>query len=512
MQKNLAWSDVSAYGSAFKQEDIVETISRLNEAVFALQTSSNLCQLRTCSRVSFIATSLVDISLQQREITKTFIEREKEVNFAALLNRISDEETREFIRNIVGQLLENDPTKTALDVWKINIGSDGFAILVKALEKNCYLEILKLSCNPIGDEDVAILAKVMKNNQSLQILDLSHNSISDKGVAMLAEALRENKTLQSLNLSENRISDEGVKALVQALKGNRSLYFLNLSYNDIRNTGVEALLKLLKRNLIVFSLAPFSMQGAVGSMAIQWEKRRRLSQFGMINRDIVWDLYQGSRTVEAITKKLQDLKQELYPLDEFFSVAIELASTRCSDYTEKAVEDFETYVSCLHELMQQITILEGMIVWHNRLACCYSGGALSEKRKQVIERLPNYLQNLLISEFEDILSVICSKYYHLYYKRDAALFNAPNFDMARDIYKFWTRIFGEECSKWIDNKAPQLITFYQLCALAEGQKEEPGTCCPPSVLLAKLKVISEQKRLPEIQSQEWEVKKRRRLE
>ena len=492
------------YGNAFNQEDIVETINRLNNAFFSLLPSFLVGLAETHSRASFIETSLTNTALKQRTITKALIEREKGINFDALLNRIPNEETREFIRNIVVQLLENNPTKTVLDLWISNIGSDEFSVLLKAFEKNDYLQIMSLSCNPFRDEDVARLAKVIEKNQSLQILNLSNNSISNKGVAMLAEALRENQTLQLLNLSGNHIDDEGVKVLVQALKGNRSLYFLDLSNNDIRNAGAEALLKLLKRKLLMTSPESLNRKDEPSNRAVDSEVKFILRRFDRMNGDMISGLSKMKSTVEVITNQLQDLKQKLYPLDKFFSVAIERTSTRCSDYTEKAVENFEAYVSCLHKLMQQLTILGNMIDWDNRLAYDYCGRTVHRKRKQMIESFPKLLEDLLLNEFEDVLSAICSKYYHLYYKGNSALFNASNSNLARDIYKFWTRIFGEKCPKWIDNKAPQLITFYRLCALAEGQKEEPDTCCPPSVLLAKLKAISEKESLSELQSQDQE--------
>ena len=493
------------YGNAFNQEDIVETINRLNNAFFSVLSSFAVGLEETHSRASFIETSLTNTALKQRTITKALIEREKEINFGALLNRIPDEKTREFIRNIVVQLLENNPIKTVLDLWGSNIGSDEFAVLLKALEKNDYLQIMSLSCNPFRDEDVARLAKVIEKNQSLQILNLSNNSISNKGAAMLTEALRENQTLQSLDLSRNHIDDEGVKALVQPLKGNRSLYFLNLSNNDIRNAGAETLLKLLKRKLIMTSPESLNQKDEPGNRAVDFEIKLMLKRFDRINYYMISRLCKMKPTVEVLTNQLEDLKQKLCPLDKFFSVAIERTSTRCGDCTEKAVdENFETYVSCLHKLMQQLTVLENMIAWDNRSAYVYCGRTVHRKRKQMIESFPKLLEDLLLNEFEDVLSAICSKYYNLYYKGNSALFDTSNSNLARDIYKFWTRIFGEECPKWIDNKAPQLITFYQLCALAEGQKEEPGTCCPPSVLLAKLKAISEKESLSEFPSQDKE--------
>ena len=490
----------------------MDTISRLNDAAFALQAGSSLWILQADSRASFIKTSLVNIALQQREITETSIEREKGVNFAALLNGISDEETRAFIRNIVEQLLENDPAKTALNLWKPNIGSDGFSILLKALEKNDYLQLLRLSCGPLGDEDIAILAEVIKNKQSLQILDLSHNSISDKGAAMLAEALRGNQTLQSLNLSWNHIDDEGVKALVQALKGNRSLYFLNLSENDMHNAGEEALFKLLKRKLIVISHSPPNIKEGVGGMAGDSNvPGRGWGYFKITSRNVMFQLYHKKSVIEAITSELQDLKEKLYPLDEFFSVAIEPTSTHRSNCTGEVNEDFEAYVSCLHDLMEQITSLGFIVFDYLITARYYSWGYLNKHLKKEMESIPHNLQDLLLNEFEDILSAICSKYYHLYYKKDSALFNTSNFDLARDIYKFWKRIFGEKCPKWLDDKIDQLSTFYQLWALVEGRKEEPNVCLPPSLLFPILKEMSEKKRLPESLVQEVEEKKRRRL-
>ena len=469
----------------------METITRLNNAVFTQQFACDWSSLTEDSSISFIETSLVNIALQERKINETFIEREKEVDFTALLNGIHDEKKREFVRNIVAQLLQNNPIKTTLDLTTEDIGSDGFAVVVKALGKNDYLQILGLSYNYLGDEDVTILAKVIEKNQSLQILDLSQNSISDRGAAMLAEALRENQTLQSLNLSHNHISDEGVKALTQALKGNRSLYFLDLSYNDIHNAGAEALLKLLKRKLMMTSAQSLNLKDKPYKRIIDAEVKWLLRRFDMMNCDAISLLCKTKSTIEALTNQLQDLKQKLYPLDKFFSIAIERTSTRCSDCTEKAVdENFETYVSCLHELMRQLTILKNMIEWDNRLAYAYCGNTVHKKRKQMIERLPNPLQDLLLNEFEDILSAVCSKYHNLYYKENSALFNTSNSNLAHDICKFWERIFEEECPKWIDDKAPQLTTFYQLCALAEGQKEELDTCCPPSALLVKLKAIS----------------------
>ena len=491
-KKTLSGVAVSIYGSAFNQTGIMETITRLNNTVLAQQVACGWSWLREGPRVSLIETSLVNIALQEREINETFIKREKEVNFSALLNGIHDEKKREFVRNIVAQLLQNNPIKTTLDLTNEDIGSDGFAVVVKALGKNDYLQILGLSYNYLGDGDVTILAKVIETNQSLQILDLSKNSISDRGAGMLAEALRENQTLQSLNLSDNHISDEGVKALTQALKGNRSLYFLDLSYNDINNAGAEALLKLLKRKLMMVSYMSLNLKDELGERVVDSEVKWMLRRFDMINSNMITLLRDMKPTIEVITNQLQDLKQKLYPLDKFFSVAIERTSTRCGDCTEKAVdENFEAYVSCLHELMKQLTILKNMIDWDNRLTYAYCGNTVHRKRKQMIERLPNPLQDLLLNEFEDILSAVCSKYYNLYYKGNSALFNTSNSNLARDICKFWERIFGEECPKWIDDKAPQLTIFYQLCALAEGQKKELDTCCPSSVLLAKLKAISE---------------------
>ena len=548
----------------------MDAIGLLNNAVFTQKIacgygcSSSL--FITNERVSSIETPLVNIVLQKRKITETFIAREREVDFFALLNGISDDKKRKLIGNVVEQLLENNPIKTTLNLTIQSIGSDGFAVLVKGLEKNGYLQILQLSHNDLGDDaSVTMLAEVIKKNQSLQILDFSHNSIGDKGAVMLAEALRENQslqilnlsynsigdkgavmlaealrenqTLQSLNLACNHISDEGVSAFVNALKENRSLYFLELFDNDIYIAGAEALLKLLKKKPIVVSCLPFSgckkptfansnVSGASipakqhsgewphetqEEVDIKYKVRNSLMHFRLLNYNFIKESDNTKKTIDTIANQLQDLKQKLYPLDEFFSVEIELTNTRCSDFTGKVVEDFEAYVSCLHDLMEQIVIMDHIVILQDRLVRFHNRGILSKKRKQVTESLPNNLQNLLLNEFEDILSAICSKYYHLYYKKNSVLFNAPNFDLACDIYKFWKRIFGEECPKWLDNKTEQLDTFYQLWALVEGRKEESDTCLPPSLLFPTLKEMSEKKRLPEFLVQKVEESKKRRL-
>ena len=512
----------------------MDAIGLLNDAVFKQKIvcgyGYSSCLLTENERVSSIETSLVNIVLQKRKITETFIAREKEVDFFALLNGISDDKKRKLIGNVVEQLLENNPIKTTLNLTIQSIGSDGFAVLVKAFEKNGYLQILQLSHNDLGDNaGVTMLAEVIKKNQSLQILDLSHNSIGDKGAVMLAEALKENQTLQSLSLSWNHIGDEGVDAFVKALKGNRSLYFLDLSDNDIYIAGAEALLKLLKKKLIVASCRSFnsckkptftnSGEEAISScrleaeaMKIESRVRGDLRAFRILNCNLIIWLYKKKETIDVITNQLQNLKQKLCPLDEFFSVRVESTSVHCSDFTGKVVEDFEAYVSCLHELMKQIAILEHMILLEIMSARCYGRGYLNKTREKEMNNLPNHLQDLLLSEFEDILSAICSKYYHLYYKNDFALFNIPNGDLACDIYRFWERIFEEKCPKWLDSKIEQLDTFYQLWALVEGRKEESDTCLPPSIIFPILKEMSEKKCLSEpLLPQETEESKRRRL-
>ena len=540
----------------------MDAIGLLNNAVFTQKIACGYgCSSRlliTNERVSSIETPLVNIVLQKRKITETFIAREREVNFFALLNGISDDKKRKLIGNVVEQLLENNPIKTTLNLTIQSIGSDGFAVLVKALEKNGYLQILQLSHNDLGDDaSVTMLAEVIKKNQSLQILDFSHNSIGDKGAVMLAEALRENQslqilnlsdnsigdkgavmlaealrenqTLQSLNLACNHISDEGVSAFVNALKENRSLYFLDLSDNDIYIVGAEALLKLLKKKLIVASCRSFnsckkptftnSGEEAISSCRLETEVmkiaskvRGDLRAFRILNCNLIIWLYKKKETIDVITNQLQNLKQKLCPLDEFFSVRVESTSVHCSDFTGKVVEDFEAYVSCLHELMKQIAIMERMVLWEIMSARCYGRGYLNKTREKEMNNLPNHLQNLLLSEFEDILSAICSKYYHLYYKNDFALFNIPNGDLACDIYRFWERIFEEKCPKWLDSKIEQLDTFYQLWALVEGRKEESDTCLPPSIIFPILKEMSEKKCLSEpLLPQEAEESKRRRL-
>ena len=163
------------------------------------------------------------------------------IDFTSLQSLRRNDFGVEGVRSMV-PFLQNASNLTKIDFDGSYIGSEGFALLMRALSDS---PIESLHCFNCGVESIEIDGDNIP--KKLTKLVLSENNINTDGCRELAKLLLgADSTLTTLALSDSRIGDEGVKILANALQNNTSLEILELEYNEsISNEGHVSLLKLV---------------------------------------------------------------------------------------------------------------------------------------------------------------------------------------------------------------------------------------------------------------------------
>ena len=109
--------------------------------------------------------------------------------------------------------LNNFPKKlTGLSLIGNNISSDGCHEIAKILKRgDTVLTRLYLNGNEIGDEGVAILVDALQNNATLKRLEVNENGISQKGEVMLLKLVNDISSIEATLRSNHTLTWISVK-------------------------------------------------------------------------------------------------------------------------------------------------------------------------------------------------------------------------------------------------------------------------------------------------------------
>ena len=131
---------------------------------------------------------------------------------------------------------------------RINITSEGWVHLFKALCNNTSLKKLDISGNKLGMEGSVAQAKMLSCNKSLTELYLRLCNIPEAGLREIARGLLQNTSLKKLDISGNKPGMEGSVALAGMLSCNKPLTELNLRSCDIPEGGLREIARGLLQN------------------------------------------------------------------------------------------------------------------------------------------------------------------------------------------------------------------------------------------------------------------------
>ena len=138
------------------------------------------------------------------------------------------------------------------------ICSNGVKLLEEVLQTNFFIENLDLSSNSIKNEGFKYLINGLKGNEVMRKLNISNNEIDEKGIIYLKDNLK-NCRVEMLDLSSNPIGNNGCIAISKCfLPGQLSeVIYINLSDCSIKFDGIKEFfnnVRLNKRlNTILFN-------------------------------------------------------------------------------------------------------------------------------------------------------------------------------------------------------------------------------------------------------------------
>ena len=155
------------------------------------------------------------------------------------------------------------------------------------------------------------------------------------------------------------------------------------------------------------------------------------------------------------------------------------------------------YLKCIRDIQSQLQALKNRIPDMKYIAKQDKQTELDERSEKTMKALCNSLKDALFSEFEEVLSMICSKYYHTTYRQNPKCFQSANLALASELYEVWKLFFGEKCPKWLDKRAEECSVFTNLFNIATRVNREAKLDRPPSVLFSALQKIVEHKRSAE---------------
>ena len=129
------------------------------------------------------------------------------------------------------------------------ICAEGVKPLEEVLQTNFFIENLDLSSNSIKNEGFRYLINGIKENEIVKKLNISNNEIDEKGIFYLKEHLK-NCKVEILDLSLNPIGNEGCIAISKCLTTAKlsEVVYLNLSDCSIKFNGVREFFRFIKTN------------------------------------------------------------------------------------------------------------------------------------------------------------------------------------------------------------------------------------------------------------------------
>ena len=157
--------------------------------------------------------------------------------------RLENKRVRSLIPTYITRLNRSDATITTINLNGLGVDTNILRLLTAPINRGqTRVTELFLERNWIGSEGAAVIARALSHNIHLKIVSLAHNHIGNVGAMAVANALEQNTGLQRLNLSYCEIDDDGVKKLATSLKKNHTLKNLNLGGNFLTSEGVRSIL------------------------------------------------------------------------------------------------------------------------------------------------------------------------------------------------------------------------------------------------------------------------------
>ena len=127
------------------------------------------------------------------------------------------------------------------------ICAEGVKPLKEVLQTNFFIENLDISSNSIKNEGFKYLINGLTGNEILKKLNVSNNEIDEKGIFYLKENLK-NCKVEFLDLSLNPIGNEGCVAISKCLVAEKlsEVVYIDLSGCNIKFNGVKEFFKFVK--------------------------------------------------------------------------------------------------------------------------------------------------------------------------------------------------------------------------------------------------------------------------
>ena len=129
------------------------------------------------------------------------------------------------------------------------ICAEGVRPLEEVLQTNFFIEYLDISSNSIKTEGFKYLINGLKGNEVMKKLNISNNEIDVKGIHYLKEHLK-NCKLEYLDLSLNPIGNEGCIEISKCLIPEKlsEVIYINLSDCNIKFNGIKEFFQNVKAN------------------------------------------------------------------------------------------------------------------------------------------------------------------------------------------------------------------------------------------------------------------------
>lgn len=166
------------------------------------------------------------------------------VNFSIASLDLSQNEISHVGAMHIAELIKINECVIKLDVSDNQIGKDGGKAFGAALSSKAAVTDLSLAGNSIQSEGALALAKGLESvlQPALHRLDLSNNDIGSDGIAALIGALDKQDKLSELDLSGNKMDKSNATAVNQLLKERRNIIRFKCSNNPTLGTdGIEAI-------------------------------------------------------------------------------------------------------------------------------------------------------------------------------------------------------------------------------------------------------------------------------
>ena len=134
----------------------------------------------------------------------------------------------------IDTFLGNNEFIFALDLSSNSIGNVGLGHLMRGVNKNESLEILKIANNDITFEGIESIKNCVRQSRIIE-LDFSENKLGDSGVSLLINQVNTSVFgyLRKLHLRSVNMSFKGFSNLILALQHNKKITDLDVSHNDV---------------------------------------------------------------------------------------------------------------------------------------------------------------------------------------------------------------------------------------------------------------------------------------